>query len=72
VALIGQLYAVERTLRDNSPAARKAAREARSKPILDKIKAWLDAKAPKVLPKGLLGQAIAYTLGLRNDWGQVL
>jgi transposase len=68
VALIGQLYAVERTLRDNSPAARKAAREARSKPILDKIKAWLDAKAPKVLPKGLLGQAIAYTLGL---WPQL-
>jgi transposase len=68
VALVGQLYAVERTLRDRSPAERKAAREVRSKPILDKIKAWLDAKAPKVLPKGLLGQAIAYTLGL---WPQL-
>jgi len=31
--------------------------------ILDKIKAWLDAKAPKVLPKGLLGQAIAIPTG---------
>jgi len=69
VALIGKLYAIERELRDNSPAERKAAREARSKPILDKIKAWLDEKAPKVLPKGLLGQAIAYALGL---WPQLI
>jgi hypothetical protein len=68
VALIGKLYAIERELRDSSPAERKAAREARSKPILDKIKAWLDEKAPRVLPKGLLGQAIAYTLGL---WPQL-
>ena len=41
-----------------------AARAARSNPVVGKIKAWLDAKAPKVLPKGLLGRAIAYTLGL--------
>jgi transposase len=68
VALIGKLYAIERELRDSSPAECKAAREARSKPILDKIKAWLDEKAPKVLPKGLLGRAIAYTLGL---WPQL-
>jgi transposase len=68
VALIGKLYAIERELRDSSAAERKAARELRSKPILDKIKAWLDEKAAKVLPKGLLGQAIAYTLGL---WPQL-
>ena len=68
VALIGKLYAIERELRDSSPGERKAARQDRSKPILDKIKAWLDAKARKVLPKGLLGEAIAYTLGL---WPQL-
>jgi len=68
VALIGKLYVVERELRDNSPAERKAARAVRSTPILDKIKAWLDEKATKVLPKGLLGKAIAYTLGL---WPQL-
>ena len=68
VALIGKLYVIERELRDSSPAERKAARKDRSEPILDKIKAWLEEKAPKVLPKGLLGQAIAYTLGL---WPQL-
>ena len=68
VALIRALYAVERDCRDLTAEERKAVRERRSKPILDKIKAWLDGKAPKVLPKGLLGTAIAYTLEL---WPQL-
>ena len=37
---------------------------ARLTPILDTIKAWLDSKVHQALPKGLLGQAIAYALGL--------
>jgi len=68
VALIGKLYAVERELRDSSPTERKAGRQSHSKPILEKIKAWLDAKITQVLPKGLLGKAIGYTLGL---WPQL-
>jgi transposase len=68
VALIAKLYAVERDVRDSTPDERKAAREARTKPILEKIEAWLDEKAPKVLPKGLLGQDIAYT---RELWPQL-
>ena len=68
VALIGQLYAVERTLGDCSADERKAARDQRSGPILEKIKAWLDAKVTQVLPKGLLGKAIGYALGL---WAQL-
>jgi transposase len=68
VTLIGKLYAIERAVRDQSPTQRQAARQARSKPLLDKIKAWLDEKAPHVLPKGLLGKAITYTLEL---WAQL-
>lgn len=68
VALIGQLYAVERTLAACSAEERKAARAQRSKPIVEKIKAWLDAKVTQVLPKGLLGKAIGYALGL---WPQL-
>ena len=68
VALIARLYAIERELREATPEQRHATRLERSVPILAKIKAWLDEKAPKVLPKGLLGQAIAYTLGL---WPQL-
>ena len=36
-ALTGKLYAIERELRDSSPAERKAARKDRSKPILDTV-----------------------------------
>jgi len=68
VALIAQLYAVERSLHDSSAHARQAARKLRSRPILDKIKSWLDEKVAHVLPKGLLGTAIGYALGL---WPQL-
>ena len=63
VALIGELYAVERALRDTDPDTRRQGRAERSRPILMRIRRWLDTTATRVLPKGLLGQAIAYALG---------
>ena len=68
VALIGKLYAVERRLIDATPAQRQAERTVHSRPLLDAIKTWLDDKSTKALPKGLLGTAIAYALGL---WPQL-
>ena len=68
VGLIGKLYAVERRLKDLSPAERKRERDVQSRPILDAIKTWLDDKAPRVPPQSLLGKAIAYTLNL---WPQL-
>lgn len=64
VALIRKLYQVERAVREETVEKRKAIRQAQAKPILEKIKDWLDEKAGKVLPKSPLGEAIAYTLGL--------
>jgi transposase len=69
VGLIGKLYAVERGLKDAAPEERKRERDLHSRPILDAIKAWLDEKAPKAAPKGLLGKAIAYALNL---WPQLI
>ena len=68
VGLIGKLYAVERRLKDLSPALRQHERGVQSRPILDAIKTWLDDKAPRVPPESLLGKAIAYTLNL---WPQL-
>jgi transposase len=65
VALIGKLYEVERRIRGTTPEHRHAVRLEKSQPILDEIQAWLDDKASKVLPKGLLGEAIQYT---RKQW----
>jgi len=64
VALIRKLYQIERNAKESSPAARKALRQEQAKPILDKIKQWLDQKVPQLLPKSPLGTAIAYTLKL--------
>ena len=38
-------------------------RKQKSKPVLDEFRAWLDKKAVQTPPKGLLGKAVAYTLG---------
>jgi len=64
VALIGKLYQVERIARDKTPQERESIRRKKAAPILDKIKVWLDQKAPQVLPKSPLGTAISYTLEL--------
>jgi len=69
VAFIGKLYQVERSIKDKTPDERHAIRQENAKPILTKIKGWLDSKANRVLPKSLLGKAIHYTLGL---WPQLV
>ncbi|HSH47423.1 MAG TPA: IS66 family transposase [Halomonas sp.] len=68
VAMIGKLYQVERELKELTPDERREARQERARPILDRIKGWLDSKAEKALPKGKLGEAIRYTLNL---WPQL-
>jgi transposase len=67
--LIRKLYQIERTAKDEEPEERKTIRQKQAKPILDKIKEWLDQKITKVLPKSPLGTAIAYTLTL---WPQLI
>ena len=68
VALIAQLYAVERRVRDAAPEQRLAERQQRSRLIIDKIETWLDKHAQRTLPKSALGGAIAYA---RNLWPQL-
>ncbi|WP_245535919.1 IS66 family transposase [Thiorhodococcus drewsii] len=63
LAYIGQLYAVEKRLREATPAERHTARLQQSRPILDAIKTWLDATVTRTPPKGLLGKAVHYALG---------
>jgi transposase len=61
------LYDVEREAREKQldAAARLALRQARSQPMLDDIKAYLERERPQVLPKSPIGQAMAYTL---SNW----
>src|SRR6516162_9626997 len=72
LAHIGQLYAIEKEARAqigtqqlHSAAADEVffrLRQEKSLSVLAALKTWLEAEQPKVLPKSLIGLAIAYTL----------
>jgi transposase len=65
LSLIGQLYEVEDEFRKSTAGERLAARNARSVPLLDRLKQFLDEQTPRALPKSQYGQAIGY---VRNQW----
>lgn len=71
VALIGELYGIEKRLRREQADADTRARErqAFSRPIVERIKTWLDDHVQRVAPKSLLGKAIGYAL---NQWPTLL
>jgi transposase len=71
LAYIRLLYDVEREAREGNlrGAQRRALRQAKSRPILEDIKTYLEAERPKVLPKSPEGQAIAYTL---SNWAALV
>ncbi len=68
--LIGKLYGVERLAEKQKlkPEQIVALRAEQSRPLLDSIKALLDARAATSPPKSLLGKAIAYA---RKQWDRL-
>ncbi len=67
LALIRQLYGIERALNDQhaDDAERLATRTHKAAPIIEQIKQWVDTQRPHVLPQSLLGKALTYT---HNQW----
>jgi transposase len=59
---IGLLYAIERQIRGQRPAVRRAVRQERSAPILEALRGWLEATLRTVSAKSPLAGAIQYTL----------
>ncbi len=57
---IQALYRIERGLKDASPEERHAARQLRSKPLIEKLRSWLDASIDSVPPQSLTGKALHY------------
>lgn len=66
---IGQLYLVEREIKEASLQTRVTVRSTRSRPIVEAFRSWLDGMAAAALPKGLLGKAVRYTL---NQWPKLI
>jgi len=66
LALMNQLYDIERRATDIDDAARGVLRAKESRLILDRLREWLDGPtARSVLPSSKLGGALNY---LRNHW----
>jgi len=64
--LIGLLYAIEREIRGQPPAARSAVRGTRSALIFNELRAWLRETSATLSAKSPLAQAIQYTLTRRT------
>jgi transposase len=64
VRQIGQLYAVEKELRQKKagPRLRAAVRAWQSRPVLERLHRAMEMVRRRTLPQGLLGQAIDYAL----------
>ena len=59
---MGEIYAIEASLRELTPQARGQERQRRLVPKLDALKHWLDELQPKVLGNTGLDKAVNYTL----------
>jgi transposase len=54
------LYAIEKALKETSAEERHAVRQERSRPLVEKLRVWLDASKDIVPPQSLTGKAMAY------------
>jgi transposase len=59
---IAALYAIDKTIRGSPPDERVAVRRERSKPVIEALKAWLQARLGEVSGKSLIAEAIRYGL----------
>jgi transposase len=62
LARIGALYAVESDIRGQNPDDRRAARQEKSRPIVDALEPWLREKLALISQKTKLAEAIRYAL----------
>ena len=62
VARIAQLYAIEKDIRGKAPDTRKAERQTLSKPIVDALRPWLEARLQELPSASDLARHIRYGL----------
>ena len=69
MAYIKALYRVEIEGKGMTPSKLKRLRRAKSAPILEEFKKWIQEQGQMVLPKSPIGKAMAYTT---NNWKELL
>ncbi|MEW6268343.1 MAG: IS66 family transposase [Thermodesulfobacteriota bacterium] len=65
LALIGELFRIERGIADSSLEERALVRQRDSRPVVDRFFAWCDAEAPLVLDDTPIAKAIGYAQNQR-------
>ncbi|MBL4879694.1 MAG: IS66 family transposase [Oleispira sp.] len=68
LALIQKLYRVEKQAKQLTPLERFDYRQQHAKPILERLRRWLDDSLSKVLPGSTAGKALNY---LHNEWDKL-
>lgn len=69
LTMIQTLYTIERRIKGKSVEERLKVRQSESRPVMGKLKQWLDRQQPKIPPKSRLGKAITYA---QNQWPYLL
>jgi len=69
IAEIQKLYRIETEIKHKTAIEKHRIRQEKSRPLLDKLKTWLEASALHVPPKTVLGKAIGYTL---RQWHKLI
>src|SRR5438874_9770940 len=65
------LYAVESDIRGVTADERRRVRQLRTKPIIDALRPWLEAKLATVSGKSTIAEAIRYALSRWDGWRAV-
>jgi transposase len=69
---IAALYAIEATIRGQSPEARLAVRQAQSAPLFSDLRTWLETTLSRISGKSELAVAVRYMLSRWNALTLVL
>jgi len=69
VKRIATLYRIEAEIRGKPPDIRQQVRAARSKPVVEAFRAWLDLQLPRLPGSSKLAEAIRYAL---NRWNALI
>ena len=69
LVMIQKLYVLERKIKGEPPDKRHEMRQTHAKPILDKLRAWMEKSLPQVPPKTTIGEALGY---MNHQWHRLI
>jgi transposase len=69
IAYFQKLYQIEKAIKDKTDDVRYTIRQQQAKPLVDKLKIWLEKHLPNVPPNSTLGKALYY---LHHQWPRLI